>query len=165
MLLKERPLRTITARTPDPGTGAAGKTGAPVVEQMLERGFPVRALVRRGDERATRLQSLGAKVLVGDLLDMQAMRAAMRDVKRVYFVCPPQGELLIEATSVAAATARETGVEALVNMSQISGREDSSSPLARQHWLAENILDWVDIGAVHVRLHSLPRIWPCLARR
>ena len=27
-------------------TGAAGKTGAAVVEQMLGRGFPVRALVR-----------------------------------------------------------------------------------------------------------------------
>ncbi len=32
-------------------TGAAGKTGAAVVEQMLDRGFPVRALVRRRDDR------------------------------------------------------------------------------------------------------------------
>ena len=31
-------------------TGAAGKTGAAVVEQMLGRGFPVRALVRREDD-------------------------------------------------------------------------------------------------------------------
>jgi len=36
-------------------------------------------------------------------------------------------------------------------MSQISAREDSESPLARQHWLSENILDWADIGAIHVR--------------
>ncbi len=32
-------------------TGAAGKTGATVVEQMLDRGVPVRALVRRRDDR------------------------------------------------------------------------------------------------------------------
>ena len=132
-------------------TGGAGKTGAAVVEQMLERGFPVRALVRRRDDRASRLESLGAEVLVGDMLDLKSMRAAMQNVKRVYFVYPPQGELLVEATAIVAVAARDAGVEALVNMSQISAREDSNSPLARQHWLAENILDWADIGAVHLR--------------
>ncbi len=131
--------------------GAAGKTGAAVVEQLLERGFPVRALVRRNDERSTRLETLGAEVAVGDLHDLKSMRAAMQGVKRVYFVYPPQGELLVEATTIAAVAARDAGVEALVNMSQISAREDSDSPLARQHWLSENILDWADIGAVHVR--------------
>ena len=67
-------------------TGAVGKTGAAVVEQMLGRGFPVRAIVRRSDDRASRLESLGAEVLVGDMLDLKAMRAAMQGVKRVYFV-------------------------------------------------------------------------------
>jgi len=132
-------------------TGAAGKTGAAVVEQMLQRGFPVRASVHRSDERASRLELLGAEVLVGDMLDLKSMRAAMQGVKRVYFVYPPQGELLVEATSIVAVAARDAGVEALVNMSQISAREDSNSPLARQHWLSENILDWADIGAVHLR--------------
>jgi len=132
-------------------TGAAGKTGAAVVEQMLERGFPVRASVHRRDERASRLERLGAEVQVGDMLDLKSVRAAMQGVKRVYFVYPPQGELLVEATSIIAVAARDAGVEALVNMSQISAREDSNSPLSRQHWLSENILDWADIGAVHLR--------------
>jgi len=132
-------------------TGAAGKTGAAVVEQMLGRGFPVRALVRRSDERSARLESLGAEVLIADLLDLDSMRAAVQGVRRLYFVYPPQGELLVEATTIIAVAARDAGVEALVNMSQISARPDSQSPLARQHWLSENILDWADIGAVHVR--------------
>jgi len=132
-------------------TGAAGKTGAEVVEQLLGRGFPVRALVRRRDERSARLEALGADVTVGDLLDLESMRVAMLGVKRAYFVYPPQGELLVEATTIVAVAARDAGVEAPVNMSQISAREDSKSPLARQHWLSENILDWADIGAVHVR--------------
>ena len=67
-------------------TGAAGKTGAAVVEQMLDHGFPVRALVRRLDNRSARLESLGAEVVVGDLHDLKSMRAAMNKVKRVYFV-------------------------------------------------------------------------------
>lgn len=132
-------------------TGAAGKTGAPVVEEMLERGFPVRGLVRRRDARSDRLEALGMQVVVGDLHDLQSMREAMKGVTRVYFVYPPQGELLVEASTIAAVAARDAGVEALVNMSQISAREDSESPLARQHWLSENILDWADIGAAHVR--------------
>ena len=132
-------------------TGAAGKTGAEVVEQLRERGFPVRALVRRRDERSARLEALGADVTVGDLLDLESMRTAMQGVKRIYFVYPPQGELLVEATTIVAVAARDAGVEALVNMSQISAREESKSPLARQHWLSERILDWADVGAVHLR--------------
>ena len=132
-------------------TGAAGKTGSVVVKQMLDRGFPVRALVRRKDGRSAQLESLGADVVVADLLDLNAVRAAVHGIRRIYFVYPPQGELLVEATTIIAVAARAAGIEALVNMSQISAREDSKSPLARQHWLSEHILDWADIGAVHIR--------------
>ncbi len=132
-------------------TGAAGKTGTPVVEQLIERGFPVRALVRRRDKRSERLQKLGADVFVGDLLDLQSIRQAMRGVKRVYFCYPPHDPRLVEATTIVAVAARGAGVETLVNMSQLPAREDSPSPLTRHHWLSENILDWADIGAVHIR--------------
>ena len=132
-------------------TAAAGKTGSPVVEQMLDRGYPVRALVRRHDERSKRLEKLGAEVVLGDFLDLASMRSAMQGVERAYFCYPPQAGGLVEATANVATAARDAGVEALVNMSQISAREQSASPLARQHWVSELVLDWADIGAVHVR--------------
>ena len=132
-------------------TAAAGKTGAPVARQLLERGFPVRALVRRRDDRSERLEKLGAEVVLGDFLDLASMRKAMQGVERVYFCYPPQVEGLVEATVIAATAARDAGVEALVNMSQISAREQSASPLPREHWVSELVLDWADIGAVHVR--------------
>ncbi len=100
-------------------TAAAGKTGSPAVEQLLERGFPVRALVRRHDERTERLEKLGAEVVVGDLLDLQSIRQAMRRVKRVYFCYPPHDDRLVEATTIVAVAARGVGVETLVNMSQV----------------------------------------------
>ena len=86
-----------------------------------------------------------------DLLDIGDIRAAMEGVRRAYFVYPPQGELLVEATTIMATAARDAGVETVVNMSQISARERARSPLSRQHWLSEKILDWADIGAVHLR--------------
>ena len=132
-------------------TGATGKTGAPVVQQLIQRGFPVRALVRSLDDRAARLEQLGAEVVVGDFLDLASMRQAMDGVERVYFVYPPQGDKLVEATAIAAAAAKDAGVTALVNMSQISAREDSQSLLARHHWQSEKIFDWAGIGATHIR--------------
>ncbi len=132
-------------------TGATGKTGVNVVEQLVERGFPVRALARSRDDRTDRLEKLGAEIVLGDFLNLRSIRSAMKGAGRVFFCYPPQGDRLVEATTNVAVSARDEGVEALVNLSQISARQDSESPLARHHWLSENIFDWADIGAVHIR--------------
>ena len=53
-------------------TGAAGQLGAvgrTVTGLLLERGLPVRAMVRREDDRSEALRSAGAEVVVGDLLE------------------------------------------------------------------------------------------------
>jgi len=41
-------------------TGATGKTGAPVVKQLIERGYPVRAFVRGVDTEIVRTWSGGS---------------------------------------------------------------------------------------------------------
>ena len=51
-------------------TGAAGQLGAvgrTVTGLLLDRGLPVRAMVRREDDRAAALRAAGADVVVGDL--------------------------------------------------------------------------------------------------
>jgi nucleoside-diphosphate-sugar epimerase len=53
-------------------TGAAGQLGAVgrnVTGLLLDRGLPVRAMVRREDDRAAALRAAGAEVVVGDLLE------------------------------------------------------------------------------------------------
>ena len=130
--------------------GATGKTGTGVVEQILKRAYPLRAMVRRIDERSERLAELGAEIIVGDFQDLQSLRQAMKGVKRVYF-CYPPADRLVEATTNVAIAAHDEGIEGLVNMSQISAREGSKSHLASQHWQSEQILDWAGIGASHVR--------------
>ena len=130
-------------------TGATGKTGAPVVQQLLERGYHVRTLVHRIDDRSQRLSELGADVVVGDFHDLHSVRKAMKGVGRVYCCYPPLDGLLHATTNIAIA-ARDEGVEAVVNMSQISAREEAESPLAHEHWQAEQVLDWADVGASHI---------------
>src|ERR1043166_3991676 len=74
--------------TPILVTGAAGKLGAvgrTVTELLLKRGLPVRAMVRREDERAAALRAAGAEVVVGDLLDPTDVHRVVSGVRRIYF--------------------------------------------------------------------------------
>ena len=58
---------------------------------------------------------------------------------------------IIQATAYFAQAAKEAGVEAVVNMSQISAREDARSYAARDHWVAERVFDWSGLAVTHLR--------------
>src|SRR6266851_3646068 len=131
-------------------TGATGDTGGATVEQMLARGHHVRALAHRQDERAKRLQGLGAEVVFGDFLNLHDVRAALRGVAGAYF-CYPIRPGIIQATAFFAQAAKEAGVACVVNMSQISARKDAKSHAAQDHWLAERVFDWSGLTVVHLR--------------
>ena len=103
-------------------TGAAGQLGGigrTVSGLLLERGLPVRAMVRREDERAADLRAAGAEVVVGDLLEPADVCRVVNGCRRVYFGMSVSAGYL-EATVTMAAVAREIGVSALVNMSQMT---------------------------------------------
>ncbi len=130
--------------------GSHGATGNYTARQLLARGLPVRAFVRRADERAEQLRELGAEIAVGDLRDYRDVRAALDGVQGAYFTYP-LAEGLLEATATFAVAAAQAGVQSVVNMSQITAGADHRSPAARAHWLAERVLDWSGIGVTHLR--------------
>jgi uncharacterized protein YbjT (DUF2867 family) len=131
-------------------TGASGKTGGAAAGLLLERGYRVRAMVHREDERSRALAEAGAEVVVADLLDLDAMTAAVRGVSGAYFVHPIRPGL-VEATVNFAQAATEAGVRSVVNMSQISARRGAGSNAARQHWLCERLLDRTGLRTTHLR--------------
>ncbi|PSL00236.1 hypothetical protein CLV63_102363 [Murinocardiopsis flavida] len=47
--------------------------------------------------------------------------------------------------------ARDSGVRRVVAVSQLAAGPDAPTPHMRRHWLAEQVLDWAGIGAVHLR--------------
>ena len=128
-------------------TGAAGQLGAvgrTVTGLLLDRGLPVRAMVRREDDRAAALRAAGAEVVVGDLLEPADVYRVVSGCRRVYFGMSVSAGYL-EATVTMATVAREVGVNALVNMSQMtvsqmSIQNTTPSPRQRQHWLSEQAL-------------------------
>jgi uncharacterized protein YbjT (DUF2867 family) len=130
--------------------GSHGATGNHVARQLLARGLRVRAFVRQADERADELRELGAEIAVGDIRDYEVVRATLDGVQRAYFTYPLADGLLL-ATATFAAAGKQTGLQSVVNMSQITARPDHASPAARQHWLAQRVLDWSGIGVTHLR--------------
>lgn len=131
-------------------TGATGKTGVHTVRYLLKAGHAVRALVHRLDERSEALRKEGAEILVGDLLNHDDVIRATTGVTGAY-LCYPVRAGFIQATAYFADAARRAELEVVVNMSQISAREDSKSHAARDHWIAERILDWANVPTVHIR--------------
>ena len=122
---------------------------------LLERGLPVRALVRREDDRAAALRATGAEVVVGDLLEPADVARVVRGCRRVYFGMAVSAGYL-EATVLMAVVARDVGVHALVNMSQMtvsqmSLQHTTPSPQQRQHWLSEQALAWSGLPVVTIR--------------
>src|SRR5712671_5893960 len=139
-------------------TGAAGQLGAvgrTVTGLLLDRRLPVRAMVRREDERAAALRTAGAEVVVGDLLEPADVFRAVSGCRRIYFGMSVSAGYL-EASVIMAAVAREAGVNALVNMSQMtvsqmSIQNTTSSPQQRQHWLSEQALAWSGLPVITIR--------------
>jgi NAD(P)H dehydrogenase (quinone) len=140
-------------------TGAAGRVGGVgrmIVEMLRRRDLPVRAVVRREDERADALRALGAEVVVGDLTRAEDVARALAGCHRLYFGMSVSAPYL-EATVIAAAAARELGaLEVFVNISQMTVSQMSltnmtDSPQHRQQWLGEQVLNWSGLSVVHVR--------------
>ena len=139
-------------------TGAAGAVGAigrNLTAMLLAKGHKVRALVRREDARADALRRLGAEVVQGDLTDLASMHRAVEGCARIYFGMSVSA-VYLGATVNTAAVARHHGVEAFVNMSQMtvtqmSITETTDSPQHKLHWLAEQALSWSGLPVVTLR--------------
>ena len=139
-------------------TGAAGQIGAigrTVTGLLLDRGLKVRAMVHREDDRAAALRAAGAEVVVGDLLEPADVYRVVSGCRRVYFGMSISPRYL-EASVLMAAVAREVGVNALVNMSQMtvsqmSIRNTTPSPQQRQHWLSELAFAWSGLPVITIR--------------
>jgi uncharacterized protein YbjT (DUF2867 family) len=130
--------------------GRQGKTGRHVSEMLLKRGVPVRAFVRSIDERAHRLRALGAEIFEGDFLDIGSVQRAASGTSAIYFAYPVQDGLM-DATAAMALAAREAGVSRLVNLVMLQSSPDAPTPRMRQNYLSEQVFEWANVGAVHLR--------------
>jgi uncharacterized protein YbjT (DUF2867 family) len=140
-------------------TGAGGGIGSVsrrVVQALLDGGAQVRAMVRREDERADQLRSMGADVIVGDLTSAGDIVDAMDGVRRMFFNMSVSPDYLRATTEVCSVALDRGQLDVLVNMSQMTVSQmtltsTSESKQHRLHWLAERVLNWSGLPVIHVR--------------
>jgi uncharacterized protein YbjT (DUF2867 family) len=129
-------------------TGATGKTGGVVARALAAQGLPVRALVR-SPAKAAALAEAGVQLVVADLADAAAVRAAMDGVEKALLLLPNGREqLALERQFVAQACAG--GVRHLVKISSMEAVPEAASPIPRVHYASEQHikgsgLDWTMI--------------------
>ena len=146
-------------------TGATGFVGAAVARVLLQEGWEVRALARKGSDRRN-LQSIAAEVVEGDLADTTSLARALSGCEGLFHVAAdyrlgafdPQQlyKTNVEGTRNILDAARDAGVRRIVYTSSVAtigipkdgspGTEDSPSTLEdmighykRSKYLAEEV--------------------------
>lgn len=127
-------------------TGATGGVGQPLVAELLARGLPVRALVRRPDARSAALAAKGAEIVAADMFDPDQLEAAMKGVQRAFYLPPMRPQMMQSAVAFALA-AKAARVEHIVSMSQWTSHRAHPANMTRQTWLNDGLFDLVPDAA------------------
>jgi uncharacterized protein YbjT (DUF2867 family) len=95
-------------------TGATGRQGGAVVDELLARGYMVRGMTRKPEgKKANRVKAKGVEIVQGDFGDPESLRAAMVGVYGVFFYSGFSRNELQEGINVIEA-AKTAGVKQVV---------------------------------------------------
>jgi uncharacterized protein YbjT (DUF2867 family) len=128
-------------------TGATGRIGRHVVEQLVRRGAAVRALTR---DPAKAAFPAGVEVAQGDLLDLDALRAAFSGVSTLFLLNAVTGDEFTQAI-ITLNLAREAGVERVVYLSVFEADRAVNVPHFAVKYGAERMLEEMGFGATILR--------------
>jgi uncharacterized protein YbjT (DUF2867 family) len=119
-------------------TGATGTNGRLVVEALLRRGTPVRAMVQNA-AKASDLQRAGAALAVADFDKPDTLDAALAGVERTLLLSAVD-EHLVEREARFVECAKKAGVRHLVKFSAIGAHPAASFTFGRQHGQSERFI-------------------------
>lgn len=128
-------------------TGATGRVGHQVVDQLIQRGASVRVLTR--DPAKTRFPA-EADVAQGDLLDLDALRRAFSGVRSLFLLNAVTGDEFTQAL-ITLNIAREAGVERVVYLSVFDADHAVNVPHFAVKYGAERMLEHMGFSATILR--------------
>ena len=145
----------VTRTRPVVVTGASGLVGCHVCAHLSNSGFQVRAIIRNLSKATQRLGHLPVEIRVGDIRNVNDVRAALNGAGAVVHLAAiaieksgqTYGDTNTDATRVVIDSARAEGVQRFVYMSQNGANPDSRYPFLRSKGLAQDMvqasnLDW-----------------------
>ncbi|WP_413707004.1 SDR family oxidoreductase [Ralstonia sp. Ralssp110] len=128
-------------------TGATGRVGRQVVNQLVNRGADVRALVRdpsKADFPAS------VNVVQGDMLDLESLRRAFVGVRTLFLLNAVAGDEFTQAL-IALNVARESGVERVVYLSVMHAERFVNVPHFAVKSGAERMIEQMGFSATILR--------------
>lgn len=128
-------------------TGATGRVGRHIVDQLVQRGAPVRVLTRDPSKVEFPPEVDVAK---GDLLDLGAMRSALKGIRTLFLLNAVTGDEFTQAI-VTLNLAREAGIERVVYLSVIHADRFTNVPHFAVKYGAERMLEQMGFGATILR--------------
>ncbi|MCJ2073385.1 NmrA family NAD(P)-binding protein [Methylobacterium sp. J-030] len=128
-------------------TGATGRVGRHVVEQLVQRGADVRVLTRDPTKAAF---PASVEVVQGDLLDITALRIAMTGIRTLFLLNAVTGDEFTQAI-ITLNVAREAGVDRVVYLSVFEADRAVNVPHFAVKFGAERMLQAMDFNATILR--------------
>jgi len=128
-------------------TGATGNVGRQVVQQLVNRGADVRALVR--DPSKANFPA-GVNVVQGDLLDVDSMRLAFKGVSTLFLLNAVVPDEFTQAL-IALNLAREAGINRIVYLSVIHSDKYLNVPHFAGKFGVERMLEQMGLAATILR--------------
>jgi uncharacterized protein YbjT (DUF2867 family) len=145
-------------------TGATGNTGSVVAKTLLDKGLPVRVVVR-SEEKGKHWREQGAEVAIANLQDADVLTKALAGGKVLYLMNPPneQAESAFEETEkniAAANTAIEnSSLEKLVVLSSEGAQHASGTGLILTNHRFEEAFKNARIPTTFVRAAYFMENW------
>lgn len=128
-------------------TGATGRVGGHVVQQLVKRGAGVRVLAR--DPSKAKFPA-GVDIVQGELLDIDALRTALNGISTLFLLNAVSGDEFTQAL-IALNIARESGVERVVYLSVIHADRFVNVPHFAVKSGAERMIEQMGCSAAILR--------------
>ncbi|MEO8659919.1 MAG: NmrA family NAD(P)-binding protein [Bryobacteraceae bacterium] len=145
-------------------SGVSGNTGAIVAQTLIDRGVPVRVVVRK-EGKGAKWAAKGAQVSVADLADGAAMTQAFAGAAGAYVLNPPAygvADPFARAGEVAAAlaaAAKAAAVPKLAVLSSVGSQHAAGTGMIRTNHIMETVLRDAAPSVVFVRCAYFMENW------
>ncbi len=131
-------------------TGASGKTGFPIVSELVSAGVPVRALVHTKAKKMMFEEMSEAELVEGDYNDTRSLERALEGIHTAYLASPATPDQVRLETNFVN-IARLTRLKYVVKLSALGTGPDSPVELLRGHAEVEDYIR--KTGIAHTFLH------------
>jgi uncharacterized protein YbjT (DUF2867 family) len=136
--------------------GATGQIGSMLVDNLLKKGQPVRAVIRNGF-KAQELKNKGAEVIIADYFDVQALKKAFHGGGSVFLLTPenPECENCLNEIQMIINNYREavlsSKVTKILGLSSMGAQHESGTGNLMASYMLEHAFSDLEIEQIFVR--------------